>query len=70
MSWGVAVIVSGTYLDFVALVHPWFAWWCFAIANLLAVVFVHVFIFETKGKSLEEIEERFKKKICIQCCVM
>ena len=67
LSWGTATIVSGTYFNYTQVVKPWFAWWSFSLANLAGVLFVVFFVFETKGKSLEEIEERFKKKQCIQC---
>ena len=70
INWSLAVLVSGTYLDFTELVQPWSVWWCFAFVNLASVVFVVVFLFETKGKSLEQIEEHFRSKKCIRCCVM
>jgi len=43
-------------------VTPWFAWWSFAIINLTSVVFVVLCVFETKGKSLEEIQSRYEGK--------
>ena len=67
LSWGTAAIVSGSYFNYSQAVKPWFAWWSFSLANLAGIVFVAFFVFETKGKSLEEIEERFKSKRCIQC---
>ena len=69
LNWGLAVLVSGTYLDLTKLVKPWFVWWFYSLTNLLSVVFVVLFVFETKGKSLEQIEEHFRRKQCIQCCV-
>ena len=65
LSWGTAAIVSGSYFNYSQAVKPWFAWWSFSLANLAGIVFVGFFVFETKGKSLEEIEERFKSKKCI-----
>ena len=71
LRWSLAALVSGTYFDLTKLVTPWFLWWFYSLANLLSVVFVVVFVFETKGKSLEHIEERFRRKQCIpiQFCV-
>ncbi len=61
VNWGTAGIVVGFYLDFARAVEPWFAWWTFAVINALGVVFVCVFIPETKGKPLEEIQQRFDR---------
>ena len=71
LRWSFATLVSGTYFDLTKLLTPWFVWWFYSLVNLLSVVFVFVFVFETKGKSLEQIEERFRRKQCIpiQCCV-
>jgi len=46
----------GTYQN---LVRPWGAFLSFAIVNLIAAIFVTVFVPETKQKSLEEIEQMF-----------
>ena len=54
-----AALVSGVYLQYSQLVEPWFAMWTFSLINLSAAVFVFVFIPETKGKSLEEVEKWF-----------
>ena len=62
VNWATAAIVTGFYLDYADKVKPWFAWWTFSILNLTAVLFVMFFVFETKGKKLEEIHDRYKKK--------
>lgn len=67
LNWSFAVVVTGTYLDFTTLLEPWVVWWGYSFINLASVVFVVVFVFETKGKSLEQIEERFRRKKCLQC---
>ena len=54
-------IVTDFYLDYAEKVQPWFAWWTFSILNLAAILFVALFLFETKGKRLEEIHDRYKK---------
>ena len=68
LSWSFATLVSGTYLDFTELIKPWFVWWGYSLINLASVIFVIVFVFETKGKSLEQIEERFRSKKCTLSC--
>ena len=59
-NWTLAAIVSGSYLTYSNLVQPWFTMWTFSFINLVGVVFIFVFIPETKGKSLEEIERKFR----------
>ena len=70
LNWSFAVLVSGTYIDFTELFRPWYVWWGYSVINLASVVFVIVFVFETKGKSLEQIEDRFRRRKCIQCSIL
>ena len=56
-----AAVVSGFYLEYTKLFRPWFTMWTFSLINLAAALFVLIFIPETKGKSLEEMERRFEK---------
>lgn len=37
------------------------AWWTFCLIMVMAVIFVVLFVPETKGRSLEEIQEHFEK---------
>ena len=62
VNWGTAAIVAGFYLDYAKIVNPWFAWWTFSIFNVAAIVFVVVFVYETKGKNLEDIQHKFASK--------
>ena len=61
VNWGTSALVVGVYLDYAAAVELWFAWWSFAVLNALGIVFVAVFIRETKGKTLEDIENYYKE---------
>ena len=56
-NWATGAAVTGIYLSYANLVKPWFAWWTFSIINLGGLVFVLLFVVETKGKSLEKIQE-------------
>ena len=58
----VAAIITGFYLQYAELVQPWFAMWTFSMTNLASVLFVLIFIPETKGKTLEEMERRFERR--------
>ena len=62
VNWSITAIITGFYLDYAQKVMPWFAWWTFSVLNLLAILFVVFFVSETKGKSLEEINSRYKKQ--------
>lgn len=54
-----AAIVTGTFEDYQRAVQQWGTFWSFGLICFLAVIFVAIFIPETKGKSLEEIERYF-----------
>lgn len=62
INWGTAAIVTGFYPNYAQSVQLWFAWWSFSVLNLASVLFVLLFVFETKGKSLEEIQQKFEGK--------
>ena len=61
-NWTLGAIVTGTYQPYSAAVKPWFAWWTFAAFMALSIPFVLVLLPETKGHSLEEIEELFERQ--------
>lgn len=55
-------IVTGTYLNFTNWAGDYTLWWIFAATNFVSVIVIGLFFVETKGKSLEEVPELFKKK--------
>ena len=69
-AWGGAALLTGFYLEFSTLVQPWFAMWMLAGINVAVVIFVILFIPETKGKSLEEIESKFVRKPSVVTTVL
>ena len=71
VQWATAALVTGVYLKWSDAVRPWFVWWTFAVLILLGIIFVVVFIPETKGRSLEEIQRKFetKKRLKVQASV-
>lgn len=66
-NWVAATAVTGLYLSYAELVKPWFAWWTFSIINLGGLVFVILFVVETKGKSLEKIQDSMTNRFNL-CC--
>ena len=58
---GFAAIVTAVFQSYVKAVTQKIAWWSFALIMLASIVLVILFLPETKGHSLEEIEEYFKQ---------
>ena len=54
-----AAIITGSFEAYQKAVQSWGTFWSFGLICFLSVIFVAVFIPETKGKSLEEIERYF-----------
>ena len=65
MATAVNRLVSGTvatsFLSLQNALTPTGAFMCFAVASLLSVVYIHFCVPETKGRSLEEIEQSFSQ---------
>ena len=64
VNWASAALVIGTYLQYSDAVREWFAWWTFAFLNICAALFAILFIRETKGKTLEDIEQYYRDHRC------
>ena len=54
-----AAIITGSFEAYQEAVQTWGTFWSFGLICFLSVIFVAIFIPETKGKSLEEIERYF-----------
>ena len=54
------IITTGLFRNFEDAVHSWGAFWSFGLVSFFGIFYVAVFIPETKGKSLEEIEFLYK----------
>jgi len=61
-NWIAAAIITGGFLSYMELVGTMFAWLTLAGINLVGLVIIVLFIRETKGKSLEEVEQLFVGK--------
>lgn len=62
VSWGSSIIVAGLFDNYEGLVKPYGAFWTFSLICLCSAVFTALFIPETKGKSLEDIERSFRER--------
>ena len=67
VNWGCAALVSGTYNWIAELVHSYGAWWTFGIINIISSACVAVFLPETRGKKLEDIEDQLQNRyrLCV-----
>ncbi len=62
VTWGLAAVVVGSYLSYSNAVQLYGVWWTYAAVNLASVFFVLFCIYETRGKSLEDIQLRYERK--------
>ncbi len=61
-SWGGNLIVSFTFLSLLQYIGPSYTFWIYALVGVLGFIFVWKLVPETKGRTLEEIEEKLLKK--------
>ena len=61
VSLGTGAVFVFFYAEYVGAVQLWFAWWTFTAVNIVGVVFVIIFIRETRGKELEDIEKYYEE---------
>ena len=59
-SWSFIIISTGLFRNYQEAVKPWGVFWSFSFMSICGLIYVLLFISETKGKSLEEIENKFK----------
>jgi MFS transporter, SP family, galactose:H+ symporter len=59
-NWGSAFLVSQFFLTLVGAIGSSASFWLFAAFSSIGWVWVHVYVPETKGKSLEQIQEIWK----------
>ena len=59
-SWTFIIITTGLFRNYQEAIKPWGVFWSFSFMSICGLIYVILFIPETKGKSLEEIENYFK----------
>ncbi len=60
VNWTFAAIITVAFNGYQQTLTPEFAWLSFAIVMFASIVFVFLFVPETKGRTLEEIQEHFE----------
>ena len=60
------ILLLGTFSNYSRWAGDWTAWWTLSSFNLISFVCVLLFVVETKGRTLEEVPELFRKhfKFC------
>ena len=67
-SYAAAALSAGTFLNFAEVAGAWSVWWTQSGINLVGFLVIAIFIKETKGKKLEEVQEMFAARTCKLCC--
>ena len=67
-NWSFLIITIGFFRNYQKAIKPWGAFWSFGFISICGLIYLILFIPETKGKSLEEIENYFKTKHSMIIC--
>ena len=59
VNWLGVFIIIKFYVNMENAMHPYGVYWFYAAVCLISVIYVFIFLPETKGKTLEEVEELF-----------
>ncbi len=59
-NWGSNLIIALTFLTLIQLLGRAGTFWLYAVVGILALIFTYVYVPETKGRTLEEIEEHWR----------
>ena len=62
VNWLFAFIITMFFTDYQTHAQPYGGWWTFMVFILLSIPFVIFLLPETRGKSLEQIEENFRQR--------
>ncbi|KAK9404774.1 solute carrier family 2 facilitated glucose transporter member 10 [Crotalus adamanteus] len=65
-NWAANLLISLTFLDFIDVIGLSWTFFFYGLVGLAAVLFIYLFVPETKGQSLEEIDHQFSKKRLLQ----
>ena len=59
-NWGSNLIIALTFLTLIQFLGRSGTFWCYAIVGILALIFTYFYVPETKGRTLEQIEEHWR----------
>src|SRR5215212_7557798 len=64
-NWGANFVVAQSFLPLVALIGKTTVFWILAGICIVAALFIHFLVPETKGRSLEQIESDLRKRVTV-----
>ena len=62
VNWLFAFVITMAFTNYQEVVRPYGGWWTFSVFILLSIPFVIFLLPETRGKTLEKIEEDFRQR--------
>ncbi|XP_063155882.1 solute carrier family 2, facilitated glucose transporter member 10 [Candoia aspera] len=65
-NWAANLLISLTFLDIIDVIGLSWTFLFYGLVGMAAVLFIYLFVPETKGQSLEEIDHQFSKKRLLQ----
>ncbi|KAJ7332005.1 hypothetical protein JRQ81_014185 [Phrynocephalus forsythii] len=65
-NWAANLLISLTFLDLIDAIGISWIFLLYGLVGVMAVLFIYLFVPETKGQSLEEIDQQFSKKRLLQ----
>ncbi|GJQ67402.1 putative high-capacity facilitative transporter for trehalose [Trypoxylus dichotomus] len=63
VNWACTFLVTKTFSDIIKLIGLYGTFWFFGIVCFISIVFVLIWVPETQGKSLEDIEKKFVRRM-------
>jgi SP family galactose:H+ symporter-like MFS transporter len=60
VNWGSNFIIALTFLTLIQLIGAYGTFWLYAAVGIVAFIFTYLYVPETKGRTLEEIEEHWR----------
>ncbi|NXL90301.1 GTR10 protein, partial [Alectura lathami] len=61
-NWGANLLISLSFLDLIDAIGFSWMFLLYGLMGVMAVIFIYLFVPETKGQSLEEIDQQFSRK--------
>ncbi|KAL8179447.1 UNVERIFIED_CONTAM: hypothetical protein K2H54_066558 [Gekko kuhli] len=65
-NWAANLLISLTFLNLIEVIGLSWTFLLYGLVGVVAVIFIYLFVPETKGQSLEEIDQQFSKKQLLQ----
>uniref|UniRef100_A0A8C0EM10 Solute carrier family 2, facilitated glucose transporter member 10 n=1 Tax=Bubo bubo TaxID=30461 RepID=A0A8C0EM10_BUBBB len=63
-NWAANLLISLSFLDLIDAIGFSWMFLLYGLMGMMAVIFIYLFVPETKGQSLEEIDQQFSRKRC------